>query len=105
MTDHPAARRAPPAGSRVAASRDLGTWLVTLELATVPVVALVALRGTRTASHGALTLLVTSLTSFALLVLGAALWLTATGDAGLRRRRRGRAPGPTPSAGRCSCSP
>jgi NADH-quinone oxidoreductase subunit N len=68
-------------GAGVAASRDLGSWLVTLELATVPVVALVALRGTRTASHGALTLLVTSLTSFALLVLGAALWMTATGDA------------------------
>ena len=68
-------------GAGVAASRDLGTWLVTLELATVPLVALVALRGTRTASHGALTLLVTSLTSFALLVLGSALWLTATGDA------------------------
>lgn len=68
-------------GAGVAASRDLGTWLVTLELATVPVVALVAMRGTRTAAHGALTLLVTSLTSFALLVLGSALWLTATGDA------------------------
>ena len=68
-------------GVGVAAARDVGTWLVTLELATVPVIALVALRGTRTASHGALTLLVTSLTSFALLVLGAALWLTATGDA------------------------
>ena len=68
-------------GAGVAASRDLGTWLVTLELATVPVVALVAMRGTRSAAHGALTLLVTSLTSFALLVLGSALWLTATGDA------------------------
>jgi NADH-quinone oxidoreductase subunit N len=68
-------------GAGVAASRDLGTWLVALELATVPVVALVAMRGTRSAAHGALTLLVTSLTSFALLVLGSALWLTATGDA------------------------
>lgn len=68
-------------GAGVAASRDLGTWLVTLELATIPLVALVALRGTRSAAHGALTLLVTSVTSFALLVLGAALWLTATGDA------------------------
>ena len=68
-------------GAGVAASRDLGTWLVTLELATIPLVALVALRGTRSAAHGALTLLVTSMTSFALLVLGAALWLTATGDA------------------------
>ena len=68
-------------GAGVAASRDLGTWLVCLELATVPLVALVALRGSRSASHGALTLLVTSVTSFALLALGAALWLTATGDA------------------------
>lgn len=68
-------------GAGVAASRDLGAWLVTLELATVPLVALVALRGSRTAAHGALTLLVTSVTSFALLVLGSALWLTATGDA------------------------
>ena len=68
-------------GAGVAASRDIGAWLVTLELATVPLVALVALRGTRTAAHGALTLLVTSVTSFALLVLGSALWLTATGDA------------------------
>ncbi|MGG5259052.1 proton-conducting transporter membrane subunit [Phycicoccus avicenniae] len=68
-------------GVAVAAARDLGSWLVALELATVPVVALVALRGTRSAAHGSLSLLVTSLTSFALLVLGAALWLTATGDA------------------------
>ena len=68
-------------GAGVAAARDIGAWLVTIELATVPLVALVALRGTRTSAHGALTLLVTSLTSFALLVLGSALWLTATGDA------------------------
>ncbi len=68
-------------GAGVAASRDVGTWLVTLELATVPIVALVALRGTRSSSHGALTLLVTSVVSFALLVLGVALWLTATGEA------------------------
>lgn len=68
-------------GVAVAAARDLGSWLVALELATVPVVALVALRGTRSAAHGALSLLVTSLASFALLVLGSALWLTATADA------------------------
>ena len=68
-------------GVGVAAARDIGTWLVTLELATVPLIALAALRGTRTAAHGALTLLVTSLTSFGLLALGVALWLTATGDA------------------------
>jgi NADH-quinone oxidoreductase subunit N len=64
----------------VVASRDLGTWLVTLELATLPVIGLVAWRDRRAAAHGALTLLTTSLVSFALLVLGTALWVTATGD-------------------------
>lgn len=64
----------------VVAARDLGTWLVTLELATLPVIALVARRERRAAAHGALTLLTTSLVSFGLLVLGTALWVTATGD-------------------------
>lgn len=64
----------------VAAARDIPAWLVSLELATLPVVALVALRGTRASGHGALSLLTTSLVSFAFLVLGSALWLTATGD-------------------------
>lgn len=63
----------------VAAAQDLGSWLVGLELATLPGVALVALRGTRAAGAGAASLLVTSLVSFAMLVLGAALWLVATG--------------------------
>ncbi len=63
----------------VAASRDLGTWLIALEIATLPVIGLVALRGGRGAVAGAVQLLVTSLVSFALLVLGAALWLVATG--------------------------
>ncbi|MBR7743242.1 hypothetical protein KC207_08065 [Phycicoccus sp. BSK3Z-2] len=72
-------------GVTVAAATDLGTWLVALELATVPAVALVALRGTRASAHGGLSLLVTSLASFGLLVLGAALWLTATGDATFSR--------------------
>ena len=67
-------------GVAVAASRDVATWLVALELATVPAVALVVLRGTRPAAHAGLSLLVTSLASFALLVLAGALWLTATGD-------------------------
>ena len=64
----------------VAASRDVGTWLVALELATLPVIALVALSGRRSAVAGATQLLVTSLVSFALLVLGVALWFTATGS-------------------------
>ena len=68
-------------GVAVAAAQDLGSWLVSLELATVPAVALVALRGDRRSAHAGLSLLVTSVASFALLVLGAALWLTATGDA------------------------
>jgi len=67
-------------GVAVVASRDLGTWLITLELATLPVIALVAWRDRRAAAHGALTLLTTSLVSFGLLVLGTALWVTATGD-------------------------
>ncbi len=64
----------------VAASRDVGTWLVALELATLPVIVLVALSGRRSAVAGATQLLVTSLVSFALLVLGVALWFTATGS-------------------------
>lgn len=64
----------------VAAAHDLGSWLVCLELATLPVVALVALRGTDAAGRGALALLTTSLVSFAVVVLGAALWVVATGQ-------------------------
>jgi len=42
-------------------------------------VALVALRGARSAISGAIALLTTSLVSFGLLALSAALWFTATG--------------------------
>jgi NADH-quinone oxidoreductase subunit N len=64
----------------VAASRDVATWLIALELATLPVIALVALSGRRTAIAGAVQLLVTSLVSFAMLVLAVALWFAATGS-------------------------
>ena len=64
----------------VAAARDLGSWLVTLELATLPVVALAALPGTRRALAGAVQLVTTSLVSFAMLALGAACWYAATGS-------------------------
>ncbi|MGE9807451.1 NADH-quinone oxidoreductase subunit N [Janibacter sp. G1551] len=64
----------------VIAAQDLGSWLVTLELATLPTVALVALTGTRRSGDGALALLTTSIVSFALLAVGAALWLVATGS-------------------------
>jgi NADH-quinone oxidoreductase subunit N len=63
----------------VAGARDIGSWLVALELATLPTVALVALRGARSAISGAIDLLTTSLVSFGLLALSAALWFTATG--------------------------
>ncbi|MEP6796906.1 MAG: proton-conducting transporter membrane subunit, partial [Lapillicoccus sp.] len=62
----------------VAAARDLGSWLVTLELATLPVVALAALPGTRRALAGAVQLLTTSIVSFAMLALAAACWYAAT---------------------------
>lgn len=65
----------------VAAVRDLGSWLVSIELATLPVVALVALGATRRAVDGAVALLTTSLVSFAMLVMGAACWYAATGSA------------------------
>lgn len=64
----------------VAAARDAGSWLVSLEMATVPVVVLVALPATRGAIAGAIQLLTTSLTSFAMLVLGVAAWFGATGS-------------------------
>lgn len=67
----------------VPAARDLGSLLVALELATLPVVGLVALerRASRHAGAvaGAVALLTTSLVSFALLALGAAMWVAATG--------------------------
>jgi NADH-quinone oxidoreductase subunit N len=65
----------------VAAAHDLGSWLVALELATLPAIALVALRGTEAAGVGAVALLTTSLVSFALVVLGAGLWVVASGEA------------------------
>jgi NADH-quinone oxidoreductase subunit N len=64
----------------VAGARDVGSWLIGLELATLPTVALVALRGTRAAISGAISLLTTALVSFGLLALAAALWFTATGS-------------------------
>lgn len=64
----------------VVAARSMAAWLVLLELATLPTVALVALRGRRTAVEGALHLLTAALVSFALATMGAALWYAATGS-------------------------
>lgn len=60
-----------------AASVDVISLVVSLEVATLPAVALVALRGRRGAVHASLSLLMTSLVSFAVTVLGAALYLAA----------------------------
>ena len=72
----------------VPAAGDLGTLLVALELATLPTVALVVLTRTTWAAprraravEGGVSLLTTSLVSFALLALGAGLWVAATGTA------------------------
>ena len=65
----------------VVAARDLPAWLVMLELATVPTIALVAVRARRTAVDGALNLLTTSLVSFAVTAMGVAMWFAATGSA------------------------
>lgn len=70
-------------GVVVASGRDVATWLVGLELATVPLVALVALTGGGRAAHGALSFVLTSVLSFALLAVGAALWVVATGHPAL----------------------
>lgn len=75
----------------VAAAQDLGSWLVALELATLPAIALVALRGTRAAGAGAVALMTTSVVSFAMVALGAALWLVATGEALFSTAAAGRA--------------
>lgn len=63
----------------VSAAHDLGSWLIGLELATLPVVALAVLRG-GARDGGAMQLIMTSITSFALAVVGAGLWVTATGS-------------------------
>lgn len=63
----------------VTVAHDLGSWLVGLELATLPVVALAVLRGGARDS-GAMQLVTTSVISFAVAVVGAGLWVTATGS-------------------------
>lgn len=72
----------------VPAAGDLGTLLVSIELATLPTVVLVALTDPRWTGErrarsveGAVALLTTSLVSFGLLAMGAALWVAATGTA------------------------
>lgn len=63
----------------LAGARDLVTVMVALETASLPVIALVALRRDAPGVQGALTLLLTAVGSLGLLALGLGLVLTATG--------------------------
>ena len=64
----------------LAGARDLITLVVALETASLPTVALVALRRDAPAGQGALTLLLTAVGSLAMLLLGVSLLLLATGS-------------------------
>jgi len=67
------------------AARDLATLVVAFETATLPAIALVALRRDPQGAQGAVTFLFTALASLGLLLLGAALIVAATGSAHLDR--------------------
>ena len=67
----------------VAGAHDLASLLIALEISTLPTIALVVLRARRAAIDAGLSLLTTSLTSFAVLAMGAGLWFAATGTARL----------------------
>ena len=64
----------------VVAAHDVASWLIMVELATLPGIVLAALTSGARAVHGALTLLATALVSFGVLALGVALWFTATAN-------------------------
>ena len=68
----------------VAGAHDLGSFLVALEVSTLPTIALVVLRARHSAIDAGLSLLTTSLVSFAVLAMGAGLWFAATGTAQLQ---------------------
>ena len=69
----------------LAGSRDLITLVVAFETASLPAIALVALRRDPPAAQGALTLLLTAIGSLTLLLMGIALLLFATGSLHLDR--------------------
>jgi NADH-quinone oxidoreductase subunit N len=69
----------------LAGARDLATLVVALETATLPTVGLVALRRDPQGAQGAVTFLLTALTSLGLLLVGSALLVAATGSAHLDR--------------------
>lgn len=63
-----------------AAARDLATLVVAVELASLPVIALVGMRREAAGAQAAVTLLLTAVTSLGLLLLGVALLYAAVGD-------------------------
>ena len=69
----------------LAGARDLATLVVALETATLPTVGLVALRRDPQGAQGAVTFLLTALTSLGLLLVGVGLIVAATGSAHLDR--------------------
>jgi NADH-quinone oxidoreductase subunit N len=69
----------------LAGARDLATLVVALETATLPTIGLVALRRDPQGAQGAVTFLLTALTSLGLLLVGVALLVAATGSAHLTR--------------------
>jgi NADH-quinone oxidoreductase subunit N len=69
----------------LAGARDLVTLVVAFEMASLPAVALVALRRDPPAAQGALTLLLTAIGSLGLLLVGIALLLFSTGSLHLDR--------------------
>ncbi len=79
-THHALLLAAVTGGVALAGARDLVSFVVALETASLPAVALVALRRDARGAQGALTLLLTSVTSLGLLLLGIALLLLTTGS-------------------------
>ena len=69
----------------LAGARDLATLVVALETATLPAIGLVALRRDPQGAQGAVTFLLTALTSLGLLLVGSALLVMATGSAHFER--------------------
>jgi NADH-quinone oxidoreductase subunit N len=63
-----------------AAGRDLATLVIAVEVASLPVIALVGLRREAAGAQAAVTLLLTAVTSLGLLLMGVALLYAATGD-------------------------
>lgn len=98
--EHHALLLAATAGAlTLAGARDLGTLVIAVETASLPVVALVALRRDGIGAQAALKLLLVSVVSLGLLLMGVALVYAATGSVHLSRIAAATAGGTTDAAG------